>query len=93
MTQEAYESGRVKQAVQDGSREFISLLAYVSAIGQRLPAALIYKCEGFGFQDTWIKDLEDIDKAYFSASSNGWSSNAFGLKWLVQVFDRIEGVF
>jgi hypothetical protein len=47
MTQQAYESSRVKQAVQDGSREFISLLACVSAIGQRLPPALIYKGEGF----------------------------------------------
>ena len=33
MSQEAYKSGRVRQAVQDGNREFISLLACVSAIG------------------------------------------------------------
>jgi hypothetical protein len=51
MTREAYESGRVKQAVQDGSREFISLLAYVLTIGRRLPAVLIYKGEGFDLQD------------------------------------------
>jgi hypothetical protein len=88
MTRQAYESGRVKQAVQDGSREFISLLACVSAIGRRLPAALIYKGEGFDLQDTWVEDLEDTDEAYFGASSNGWSNDAFGLKWLVQVFDR-----
>ena len=47
MTQQAYELGWVKQVVQDGSQEFISLLAYVSAISQCLPTALIYKKEGF----------------------------------------------
>jgi hypothetical protein len=46
MTKAAYKSGRVGKAAQDGSREFISLLACVSAISQRLPAALIYKGEG-----------------------------------------------
>ena len=32
--------------------------------------------------------MEDTNEAYFGVSSNGWSSDAFGLKWLVQVFDR-----
>jgi hypothetical protein len=88
MTKEAYTSGRCKQSAQDGSREFISLLACVSAIGRRLPSALIYQGEGYELMDTWVKDVIVTNEAHFAASSNGWSSDAFGLAWLVQVFHR-----
>ena len=78
----------MKQAAQDGSREFISLLACVSAIGRCLPAALIYKGEGFDLHNTWVEDLKDTDEAYFGALSNGWSCDGFGLQWLTQIFDH-----
>ena len=34
-----------------------------------------------------MEDLEDLDDFFFSASSNGWSNDAFGLQWLTKVFD------
>ncbi len=71
MSLEAYKSGRVRQAVQDGSREFITCLACVSAIGWLIPATLIYKGELHDLLDTWVEDLEDSDDFYFGASSNG----------------------
>jgi len=43
MSKEAYKSGRIRYASQDGNREFISLLACVCADGTALPAALIYQ--------------------------------------------------
>jgi hypothetical protein len=43
MTKELYNSGKVTKAIQDGSREFISLLATICADGTALPAAFIYK--------------------------------------------------
>ncbi len=70
MSLEAYKSGRVCQAIQDGSREFITCLACVSAIGQLIPATLIYKGESHDLLDTWVEDLEDSDNFYFGASSN-----------------------
>ena len=70
MSQEAYKSGQVQQAVQDGNREFISLLACVSAIGRRIPATLLYKGESYDLQDTWVEDLGDSDDFFFGASSN-----------------------
>jgi hypothetical protein len=79
MSIEAYKSGRVHQAIQDGNREFISLLACVSAIGKKLPATLLYKGESYDLRDTWVEDLEDSDDFFFGASSNGWSNDAFGL--------------
>jgi hypothetical protein len=84
MTQEAYKSGQVRQAGQDGSREFISLLAYVSEIGHKIPATLLNKGESFDLRDTGVEDLEDPDDFFFGASSNGWRSDAFGLQCLLK---------
>ena len=47
MSKEVYDSRRVRQAVQDGSREFITLPACISAIGKALLLALIYKGKSY----------------------------------------------
>ena len=52
MSCETYGLGRVRQAVQDGSREFITLIACVSAIGRRLPPTLLYTSESHDLLDT-----------------------------------------
>jgi hypothetical protein len=87
MSREAYNSGRVRQACQDGNREFITLMACVSAIGKKIPATLLYTGESFDLRDTWVDDLNDSDDFFFGASSNGWSNDAFGLQWLTKVFE------
>ena len=79
MSKEAYQSGRIQYASQDGSREFISLLACISATGVALPPSLIYKGESSTLQSTWVEDWDTKDLAYFATSPNGWSSNALGL--------------
>ncbi|QSS55024.1 hypothetical protein I7I53_02781 [Histoplasma capsulatum var. duboisii H88] len=77
-----------KGVSQDGSREFISLLAAICADGTALPPALIYKEESRDMQDTWLEDFDDKkDKAYFAASKNGWSNDEYGLTWLQNVFN------
>ena len=86
MAIKVYKSGRVKQAVQDGNREFITLIAYVNALGKAGIPTLLYQSKTGDLQDTWIEDLEANDKAYFGSSANGWSNKAFGLKWLQEVF-------
>ena len=43
MTKDAYKQGRIRNSQQDGSREFISLLACVCADGTATPLALIYQ--------------------------------------------------
>ena len=42
-SREAYEQGRCRQSAQDGNREFITLLACVSALGKTIPPTLLYK--------------------------------------------------
>ncbi|PVH81736.1 DDE-domain-containing protein, partial [Cadophora sp. DSE1049] len=88
MTLEAYKSGRVTKAKQDGSREFVSCLACVSALGKWIPPLLIYRGDSKELQNTWVQDVKPGDKCYFSISENGWSSIAMGMKWLQEVFEK-----
>ncbi len=87
MSREALENGRITYASQDGSREFISLLACINATGAALPPSLIYKGEST-LQDTWLEDWLPKDTAHFAVSSNGWSCNALGLHWLEAIFHQ-----
>lgn len=82
LTKQAYQNGRVRSAQQDGSREFISLLACVCADGTTLPPALIYKGASNDLQDSWLDDLSEKDQAYFTSSAKGWTSDQLGLAWL-----------
>jgi hypothetical protein len=77
MTKEALKSSRI-HVWQDGSREFISLLACICADGSHLPPSLIYKGISHDLQDSWVEDLGD-DTTYFAASKNGWSCNKLGV--------------
>jgi hypothetical protein len=87
MTRKLYNSGRIRAARQDGSREFISLLATICADGTTILLALIYKGALGDLQDTWLEDLDKKDQAFFALSANGWSFNAFSLAYLTEVFD------
>ena len=52
MTRKAFESGRIRNTKQDGNREFITLLACVSALGKALPPCLIYTGESGDLQES-----------------------------------------
>lgn len=91
MSKEALENGRITHASQDGSREFISLLACISADGVALPPSLIYRGDSGTLQDTWMEDFGSQDEAHFAVSSNGWSCNTLGLHWLEAIFQRYTG--
>ena len=67
MAREAYYSGRIRFASQNGSREFISLLACIGATGTALPPMLIYKGESMTLRDTWVEDFNtNKTPAYFT---------------------------
>ena len=53
MSQEAYESRRIKFTITDGNREFVTLIACICADGTYTPVALIYKGESHDLQDSW----------------------------------------
>ena len=76
-------------SIQDGNREWITVLACICADGQALPPALIYQAASGKLQDTWLQDFEpENNRIYLGASPTGWTNNELGLAWLEQVFDR-----
>ncbi len=79
MNREAYDLGRIRGVRQDGSREFITLLAAICADGTALPPALIYQGASMDLQSSWMEDLNEQDEAYFTSSAAGWTSDALGL--------------
>jgi hypothetical protein len=82
MVREALESGWIIKAKQDRSREFIFILACISAIGKWILPLFIYKGESGDLMSSWVDDVMINSKAHFTTSSNGWSNNAIGLVWL-----------
>lgn len=84
----AWQSKEITEAIKDGNREWVTLIACVYASGEALPPALIY--QGFsGIQSSWVDDVE-VGKyqVFFSNSPTGWLNNDLGLAWLEQVFNR-----
>ena len=60
MTLEVLKLKQVTESKQDGSREFISCLAYIFAIGRWILLLLIYKGESGSLISTWV-NLVDTD--------------------------------
>ena len=84
-----YEEGKLRSLIQDGSREWITLLACICADGSFLEPALIYKSTSGSIQDSWLQAFDPEDhQARFASSPTGWTNNDIGLAWLKQVFDR-----
>ena len=81
MTREAFESGRVSCARQDGSREFLLLLVYICADSTAGDSFLIYQEASESLINTWIDDPNITDAGFFTSSSNRWSNYDIGLNY------------
>ena len=78
-----------QQQLQDGNREWISLIACVCGDGVALPPGLIYAADSKNIQDTWVEDVKVGEHmAFFGVSTTGWTNDGLGLAWLQQVFQR-----
>jgi hypothetical protein len=85
----SYEDGKRRNTIQDGSREWIMLLACICADGSCLEPALIYWSGSGLIQDSWLQTLDpETNQVQISLSPSGWTNNKIGLAWLKQVFDR-----
>lgn len=62
---------------QDGSREWVSLIEYISATGRLLSMFVIFK--GKRQMKSWYDAVEDKD-AWIAVSENGWTNNVLGLE-------------
>ena len=83
----ALNSKKMLGAAQDGSREFISLIACICADGTALPPALIYAGMSQDLQDTWLENFDtSTHQAYFAVSERGWTNDELEVSWLETVF-------
>ncbi len=83
-----WKTKQFKQALEDGNREWITLIACVGASGKALPPALIYSGDGNNPQETWVKDIDRKQHhLYVTVTPSGWSNDDAGLGWLQQMFD------
>jgi hypothetical protein len=84
-----WDTKEVRASLQDGSREFLTLLACCCADGSSLPPGLIYAATKGTIQSNWVEDIEaGQHQVFISSSPSGWSNNDIGLAWLEQVFNR-----
>jgi hypothetical protein len=82
-------SGKLLGAGQDGSREWITVVATICGDGTTLPPFLIYDSTSGSIQDSWVQDFNSNEHdAWFTSSASGWTSDEIGFKWLERFFDK-----
>lgn len=82
-----YEAEGRAKVIQDGNREWVTVLASVCADGSSLPYAIIYAAKNSNIQDNWVNDMDpEEDVAFVASSESGWTDNELGLAWLRDVF-------
>jgi hypothetical protein len=61
-----------KQALVDGNRDWITLIACVGASGKALPPALIYSVESKNVQEAWVRDVDKKKhRIYVTTTASG----------------------
>jgi len=75
---------RVKapRRIQQASREWVTLIEYVSATGKRLPAFYIYAEKG------WHQNPNIDPETVFAYTDNGWTKDYVGYEWLQNHFGK-----
>jgi hypothetical protein len=56
-------------------------------IGKRVPVTLLYKGQSKDLQDSWVEEVEEGDDIGFGSTPNGWTNDAYGMRWLQDVFE------
>ena len=72
--------------VQDGSREFATVICCICADGSYLDSTIIMKAIN-GMQDSWFSKMDDVpSNILFGVSPNGWTDNSKAMAWLKHHF-------
>jgi hypothetical protein len=71
-----------RSVLQQGDREWVTVIESINASGWALPPTLIFK--GKLYNQAWFKDLPQDWR--FEVSPNGWTSDEIGLRWLQKQF-------
>jgi hypothetical protein len=72
-----------KAPIQDGNREWTTIIPTICADGTTLFTSIIYPSEGFDLYDSWVEDIPPEDTTInLSSTPTGWTNNKLGLAWL-----------
>ncbi|KAF1922239.1 uncharacterized protein M421DRAFT_427112 [Didymella exigua CBS 183.55] len=72
----AWEAGGKRQSLQDGNREWVTILAAICADGSMLPPAIIYAGQPNSLQSSWMEDLDaGKDSIYSTATPSSYHSS------------------
>lgn len=79
-------SRRSPKLIQDGSRDWVTVIETISGDGRVLSPMIINK--GRAHYMGWYAYLKKKDRAVFGVSLTGWSNEKLALQWLQDVFDK-----
>jgi DDE superfamily endonuclease/Tc5 transposase DNA-binding domain len=65
------------------NREWVTIIETISATGRKLRPVVIFK--GKLVQTSWFS-LKNVPDWLYTTSTNGWTSNEIGMRWLQDVF-------
>ncbi|KAF7564382.1 uncharacterized protein PtrM4_152110 [Pyrenophora tritici-repentis] len=84
-----YDRRGVTAAIQDGSREWVTVLACICSDGTALSPSLIFQSTAGALKSAWVEAIDPEKHSVFVTSSpSGWTNNDIGLAWLKEVFER-----
>ncbi|EMD66013.1 hypothetical protein COCSADRAFT_61253, partial [Bipolaris sorokiniana ND90Pr] len=88
-SKELWEQKKIRKTLQDGSRDWITIVGCICADGSSVDPTIIYEGTD-GLRNEWLRDLEAGKHQVFCCNSpSGWSNNDLALAWVEQVFDRL----
>jgi hypothetical protein len=87
-SKQLWQQKKVTAALQDGNRDWITIMACICADGSWMDPAVIFEAKG-ELRDAWLRNVDpQKHQVFFTTSASGWSNNDVGLAWLEQVFQR-----
>jgi hypothetical protein len=88
-SKQLWESKRMTSALQDKSRDWVTVVAMICADGTTLPPVIIYTSANSTLQQSWVANIKVAKhQAFFTSSASGWANNKLGLAWLEQIFNH-----
>ena len=78
-SKQMWEQKKIRKALQDGSRDWISVIGCICADGSSVDPTIIYESPD-GLRDKWLRDLEvGKHRVFCYTSPSGWSNNNLAL--------------
>lgn len=76
-----YKKRQFKQASQDGSWDWITVIGAICADGTTLPPAVIYSATRNKIQANWVRDVNPQEHSlYVRVSPTGWTNDDLGVE-------------